>query len=170
VGEAPVSLRADEYEKITSGAKGSVFNLLVNHLGDVCVAKLDKPTPKGGVVFATAAWLPSYAQDSEGYPTFQGVRGVCAKISTFASSAARTITEDPLNLVHSTLRAIKVQLAGGDEPTIPVRKLMEKRLQLIAELTNLKRSGTLTAEMAKQIKGLDGEIEKLALLIKHRAP
>ena len=57
-----------------------IVNIYANHLGEICVRMIDKQSPTNGIIFATTDWSDNYATDSEGYPIFQGVRGVCAKI------------------------------------------------------------------------------------------
>lgn len=57
------------------------LNIYANSRGEICVRELTKREPTGGIIFATTDWSDNYATDSEGYPTFQGVRGVCANIS-----------------------------------------------------------------------------------------
>lgn len=82
IGEAPVKLHQDQYAKLQR-LKCNV-NIYANHLGDICIRELHKQDPTDGIIFATTDWSDNYATDSEGYPTFQGVRGVCASISKYS--------------------------------------------------------------------------------------
>jgi hypothetical protein len=80
IGEAPVLLRSNQIEKLKR--LQSICHLYVNKEGEVNVRSIDKGPPTGGVVFGTTQWNENAPRDSvDGYPMFQGVRGVCAKIS-----------------------------------------------------------------------------------------
>lgn len=72
-------MRLNEYIKLKR-LKCHV-DIYVNHMGEVCVRDVNKDRANEGMVFATTDWSDNYATDNEGYPVFQGVRGVCAKIT-----------------------------------------------------------------------------------------
>jgi hypothetical protein len=55
---------------------GGPCRVYVNRYGEVCVRSLCQPHPTGGIVFGTVEWNESAPRDSDGYPLFQGVRGV----------------------------------------------------------------------------------------------
>ncbi len=60
------------------------FGIKFQHtLGEVCVRRQDKSPPTGGMIFASADWSKEYEHDEEGYPVYQGVRGVRARIGMF---------------------------------------------------------------------------------------
>lgn len=87
-----MKLRADQYELLR---ENSLYDIYVNKYGDVCLSQLNQiPDPSTCTIFATTFWSKDLPVDAEGYPTFQGVRGVCAKI--FSSS--------PLMNPHSSSR------------------------------------------------------------------
>jgi hypothetical protein len=81
VGEAPIKLRENEYQKLKR--LRCMVDVYVNHMGEVCIRSFDQDPAPGGMVFATTDWSQNYEQDEEGYPIFQGVRGVCGKIQNF---------------------------------------------------------------------------------------
>jgi hypothetical protein len=106
-----------------------IFNIYVNHLGDICLRKRNKSNPDGGVIFATTQ-CPS-CLDEEGYPVFQGVRGVCAKI-TFQAE----ISFEESSLSH-VKRAIFARLDRAGQA--PLEVLLLRRQQLLEQLSEIKR-------------------------------
>jgi hypothetical protein len=106
-----------------------IFNIYVNHLGDICLRKKTKSCPPGGVIFATTQRPSSW--DEEGYPVFQGVRGVCAKI-TFQTEIS---FEDPSLWSHVSC-AFHARV-GASQTSL--KDLLSRRQQLLTDLSNLKR-------------------------------
>jgi hypothetical protein len=140
VGEAPVKLRADQYDKLKRWKDHYVFNIYVNHLGDICLRKRNKPPPRGGFIFAVTQWS-TCQEDEEGYPVFQGVRGVCAKIS---SPVELSFEESLWSQVKCGLVARLDLLARFDRAGhASLEVLLLRRQQLLNELAKMKRSQLL---------------------------
>jgi hypothetical protein len=134
VGDAPVTLRADQYSQMRA-AGNCLFDLYVTHLGDVCAQSAQKAPPKDGTIFARASWLSTYGLDEQGYPVFQGVRGVCARILNPAPLVSYSTFE---KLRHSTsaIRSFFV----NDDSRLSLAELMAKRLQLFEQLVALQNN------------------------------
>jgi hypothetical protein len=132
VGEAPVKLRGDQYDKLKRW-KDSVCDIYVNHLGDVCLRKFERDPPNGGAVFAQTSWLDGYDEDDEGFPVFQGVRGVCAKINGSCSPVT-----SPVLTLTKALQTFKFFFVreGRD---LSMAELRSKREALHQELSAMKK-------------------------------
>jgi hypothetical protein len=149
VGEAPVKLRGDQYDKLKRW-KDSVCDIYVNHLGEVCLNRFSKSPPHGGEVFAQMSWLPSYQTDSEGYPVFQGVRGVCAKINCSSSGVIHISRLG--KLFHGASRSFRTLFVSP--PTLPSEAtllgLMSERQALYGELAQILRQKASLKERHQQ--------------------
>lgn len=128
-----MNLRPDQYDKLRKG--NCECDLYVTHLGDVCVHFENDP-PMKGMKFATTNWLNSCPQDEEGYPIFQGVRGVCAKIGGLSESAASSFKTEN-SLWKQTSRAIQTLILG--ELELPVRQVMAKRQEIFRSIAAIDR-------------------------------
>lgn len=127
MGEAPVSLRADQYKKLQDG---QVHDIYVNKYGDVCLSRLDdRLDTTTCAVFATTFWSP-VSVDGEGYPIFQGVRGVRAKLYMSL----------PITVPRSSLgRRFRRNLCSPS--TQPISQVMSLRLRKYEQLADLERDG-----------------------------
>jgi hypothetical protein len=128
-----VILRDDQYDKLKRW-KDCVCDIYVNLYGDVCLRKFERDPPHGGAVFAQTSWLKGYAEDAQGYPVFQGVRGVCAKIN----GTCPLVVRSPILKLNKAIRAIKTMfIREGRELTLD--ELQSKRQGLYQELAAMKR-------------------------------
>jgi hypothetical protein len=128
-----VILRDDQYDKLKRW-KDCVVDIYVNLHGDVCLRKVDRDPPYGGVVFAQTSWLKGYGEDPQGYPVFQGVRGVCAKIN----GSSPPVVRSPILKLNKAIRAIKT-IFVREGRQLSVDELRSKRQRLYQELAAMKR-------------------------------
>ena len=76
----------------------------MNQEGEINVRAIDKPPPTGGVIFGTTQWNEAAPRDpGDGYPMFQGVRGVCAKVFSMDSQKCATSVDKALSTVQRSL-------------------------------------------------------------------
>jgi hypothetical protein len=63
----------------------------------------DKSPPTGGMIFGTTRWNEAAPRDPvDGYPMFQGVRGVCVVIESMSQTAS-TQFDTALHRAHQSL-------------------------------------------------------------------
>jgi hypothetical protein len=180
VGEAPVQLREDQYDKLRRW--NCLCDIYVNHLGDVCIRKFERDPPHGGTVFAQTSWSRVQPQDKQGYPIFQNTRGVCAKIvapplpvtpnstiSKFYHQTSQTLRSLFLKRRSSSEGGGEAAAAGtktgvetGGAPaaatgggatggaTEELTELMGKRQELYGDLTKIERKYKMFQELRQQ--------------------
>lgn len=109
-------------------------------MGEVCVRSIEKAPPTGGMIFASTDWRDHKFRMVDGYPEFQGVRGVCAKIFFDPSSPNQlnspTGMDKVLRGVSKTLSSLSLD---SPTPEPPASKLLDKRNRLNEELGTLER-------------------------------
>jgi len=143
IGEAPVKLHQDQYAKLQR-LKCNV-NIYANHLGDICIRELHKQDPTDGIIFATTDWSDNYATDSEGYPTFQGVRGVCASIIPYNNQKSTTqfgtaLTNITRQISRTFLGSPKSQHSPNSVKSQKLIDLQQQKDEVNRELAELESS------------------------------
>jgi hypothetical protein len=107
----------------------------VNYLGDICIRQFERDPPDHGrgVIIGTTDWFESYDRDKEGYPVFQGTRGVCVKIN----SSPPPITSPSLlsDMFGKTTRSLKKLFIDGTDQ--PLLKVMSRRLELFDQIARI---------------------------------
>jgi hypothetical protein len=128
-----VRLRPDQYENLKKWKCSC--DVFVNYLGDICIRQFERDPPDHGrgVIIGTTDWFESYDRDKEGYPVFQGTRGVCVKIN----SSPPPITSPSLlsDMLGKTTRSLKKLFIDGTDQ--PLLKVMSRRLELFDQIARI---------------------------------
>jgi hypothetical protein len=106
-----VRLRDDHYRKLKR--MNCICFVYVNHLAEVCIRKMDQEPPTGGVIFATTQWNDNSPLDEQGFPLFQGVRGVCAKLVMNPTPSSPSSTDAVLQGLHKTFAGALSFVSGA---------------------------------------------------------
>jgi hypothetical protein len=125
-------------------------------MGEVCVRSIEKDAPKGGMVFCSTDWHDNARRLVDGYPVFQGVRGVCAKIF-FDPSVAPQVTAPSLvgKMVRDVSQTLRSPFETDDylpppstppgpsalppPPETPLQATLRRRTELNDELGSIER-------------------------------
>lgn len=100
-----MQLRPDQYELLR---EYQLYDIYVNELGDVCISECDQLSSRPYcTVFATTFWSPGTLFDNEGFPLFQGKRGVCAKIRLTMADTSTTSRSEKTDLFTMAARTLK---------------------------------------------------------------
>lgn len=147
-------LREDQFEKLVRwNCNCDVF---VNHFGDVCVRKFERDPPHGGTVFATTSCI-NLKLDKEGYPVFQGTRGVCAKI--FSPPPPPNPNTQVGKLFHRTKQAIK-SIFVKSKSDMSLLDLMQRRQTLFGELAKIKRQYNIYQDCLVERNNIESAIQR----------
>jgi hypothetical protein len=161
-----VRLRPDQYENLKKWKCSC--DVFVNYLGDICIRQFERDPPDHGrgVIIGTTDWFESYDRDKEGYPVFQGTRGVCVKIN----SSPPPITSPSLlsDMLGKTTRSLKKLFIDGTDQ--PLLKVMSRRLELYARGAELDRKHEVFQLRSRQLLILGTALkENLELIESHSA-